>query len=632
MVVQLAAPKSLGTHLRRTNSELPADADTCPAQGVSRMTFEIAIIFALLLFTVVLFAFERLPVDIITLLALCVLTGTRILTPAEAFAGFSNEVIIMLGSIFIIGGALQHTGVLQRLAAGMMKIAGSGERRLTVVLMLVSGSISSFMNNTTVAATFVPTVSGLARRTGVSASKLLMPLAFASILGGTCTLVGTSTNIAVSGFIARSELKLAPLGLFEILPIGLVLLGAGTVFMVTVGNRLLPGHEDDAVTEPAAMRNYLAEVSVLPKSPLVGERAFDWALALVGFRLIEIIRDGHAMVPDTHTVIEANDSLIVEGLADNLRRLAKIEGLVFKGKLEPEEIESGYPGTDLLVVEAIILPGGELTGATLGEVHFRQRYGLNVLALNRSGSPLLDDLGTERLREADVLLLYGSSERVESLRQPGAQLRLLGDEAEPESSAGDARRGWAVLAIFAAAIVAGTTGLLPTSVAFLSGAVLVILGGCIPADRAREFVDWRLLILIGGMTAFGTAMEKTGAAELLASWVIGALAPFGVMAVLAGFLLLTILLTQPMSNAAAALVILPVAMTAALQMGADPRTFAIGVMLAASISFIAPLEPACMLVYGAGKYRMLDFIKIGGLLTILLTVLILVLLPVFWKL
>ena len=345
MVVQLAAPKSLGTHLRRTNSELPADADTCPAQGVSRMTFEIAIIFALLLFTVVLFAFERLPVDIITLLALCVLTGTRILTPAEAFAGFSNEVIIMLGSIFIIGGALQHTGVLQRLAAGMMKIAGSGERRLTVVLMLVSGSISSFMNNTTVAATFVPTVSGLARRTGVSASKLLMPLAFASILGGTCTLVGTSTNIAVSGFIARSELKLAPLGLFEILPIGLVLLGAGTVFMVTVGNRLLPGHEDDAVTEPAAMRNYLAEVSVLPKS------------TLVGFRLIEIIRDGHAMVPDTHTVIEANDSLIVEGLADNLRRLAKIEGLVFKGKLEPEEIESGYPGTDLLVVEAIILPG-----------------------------------------------------------------------------------------------------------------------------------------------------------------------------------------------------------------------------------------------------------------------------------
>jgi di/tricarboxylate transporter len=591
------------------------------------MNTEIAIIFGLLLITVVLFATERLPVDVITLLALCGLTGTRILTPAEAFAGFSSEVIVMLGSIFILGGALQHTGVLQQAAGALLKLAGKGERRLAGLLMVATGAVSGFMNNTTVAAVFVPPVSGLARRAGISASKLLMPLAFASILGGTCTLIGTSTNIAVSGYIARSGLR--PLGMFEILPIGLVLLGAGIVFMVTVGNRLLPAHDN----EPAEMRNYFAEVDVLPRSPLVGERAFDWELGLVGFRLIEIVRDGTSIVADAQTVIAAGDSLVIEGIVENLRKLAKIEGLVFKSQLEPGEIESATPGDEFVVVEAIVLPGGELTGATLGEVQFRQRYGLNVLAVSSGGRPVFEGLGSERLREADVLLLHGPTDRVDALRLPGAQLRLLGDD-EPgaEIQTGSARNGCRVLAIFVAAIACGTTGLLPLSVAFLSGAVLVILLGGIPADRAREFIDWRLLILIGGMTAFGTAMEKSGGAELLAGVVTGALSPFGVSAVLGGFLILTILLTQPMSNAAAALVVLPVAMRAAADLNADPRTFAIGVMLAASISFITPLEPACLLVYGAGKYRMIDFIKIGGLLTLLLTALILLLLPVFWKL
>jgi di/tricarboxylate transporter len=594
------------------------------------MTIEIATIFGLLLLTVVLFATEKLPVDVITLLALCVLTGSRILTPAEAFAGFSSEVIVMLGSIFILGGALQYTGVLQRAATAILHLAGNGERRLTGLLMLATGAVSGFMNNTTVAAVFVPPVSGLARRAGISSSKLLMPLAFASILGGTCTLIGTSTNIAVSGYIAHSGMQ--PLGLFEILPIGLVLLGVGIVFMVTIGNRLLPSHASEDVSEPAEMRNYFAEVTVLPASPLVGERAFDWELGLVGFRLIEIVRGGTSIIAESQTVIESGDSLIVEGAVETLRKVAKIEGLVFKSKLEPEEIESVSHRGDFMVVEAIVLPGGELTGATLGEVQFRQRYGLNVLAVNSGGRPVMKNLDSVRLREADVLLLHGPADRVAALRQPGAQLRLLDDEGGGETGAADARKGWTVLAIFVIAIISGTVGLMPMSVAFLSGAILVILLRCVPADRAREFVDWRLLILIGGMTAFGTALEKTGAADLLAGWVTGALAPFGVTAVLAGFLILTILLTQPMSNAAAALVVLPVAMRAATEMGADPRTFAIGVMLAASISFIAPLEPACLLVYGAGRYRMLDFIKIGGLLTLLLTAIILLLLPVFWNL
>jgi di/tricarboxylate transporter len=596
----------------------------------SSMTADIAIVLILLLATVLLFATERLSVDVITLLALCVLTGTRILTPTEAFAGFSSELLVMLGAIFVLGGALQHNGVPLLIAGGLHRLAGKSARGLTVSLMLVAASASAFMNNTTVAAIFVPPASGLARRSGVSASKLLMPLAFAAILGGTCTLIGTSTNIAVSGYLERSNYE--PLGMFEILPIGLVLVGVGIVFMITIGWRLLPDHENDTLGEPSELRDYLAEVCVLPGSPLIGERALDWGLAVVNFRIVEIVRQGETLLPDTHTVIEADDTLIVHGAADNLRKVAKIEGLDFRAKLEPEKIESGYPPADIVVAEAIILPGGELTGASLKGLQFYQRYGMTVLALHRSGTSILANLSDETLNDGDVLLLHGPTGRLDELRRSESRLRLLGDGDDPLTSAATRRRGWIVIGIFVAAILVGSAGLMPMSAAFLSAAVLVIMSGCIPADRAHEFIDWRLLILIGGMPAFGAAMENTATSELLASGMLGPLAPFGVVAVLAGFLVLTVALTQPMSNAAAALVVLPVAMSAATTMGSDPRTFAIGIMLAASVSFIAPLEPACLLVYGPGKYHMVDFIKIGGLLTITLMAVILTLLKVFWTL
>ncbi|MFT4550906.1 MAG: di/tricarboxylate transporter, partial [Verrucomicrobiales bacterium] len=423
------------------------------------MSLEIAVILALLLATVVLFATERLPVDVITLLALCVLTGTRILTPAEAFAGFSNEVLVMLGSIFILGGALQHNGVPQLLAGYLLRLSGSSARRLAASLMLATASASAFMNNTTVAAIFVPPTTGLARRAGVSASKLLMPLAFAAILGGTCTLIGTSTNIAVSGYISRSGY--APLGMFEILPIGLILVAVGIAFMITIGWRLLPDHETDVLGEAAEMRNYLAEVSVLPHSPLIGERAMDCSLGLVDFRLVEIVRDGVAMLLDSHTVIVEGDTLIVNGHAEKLRKLAKIEGLSFRSRLDPSEIESEFPDSDFVVVEAIVLPRGELTGSTLEDTQFRQRYGMTVLAVHRSGASILESLATEPLHDGDVLLLHGPVERVDDLRRSESRLRLLGDGDDPLASPHATRRGLQSIGIFLVAILAGTTGLLP---------------------------------------------------------------------------------------------------------------------------------------------------------------------------
>jgi di/tricarboxylate transporter len=352
------------------------------------MTLEIAAILGLLILAVYLFATEKLPVDIITLLALCILSGARILTPAEAFAGFSNEILIMLGAIFVLGGALQNNGVPNLLAAKLMKLTGSHPRRLLAGLMLASASASAFMNNTTVAALFVPPTTGLARKTGVSASKLLMPLAFSAILGGTCTLIGTSTNIAVSGYLKQAGYQ--SLGMFEVLPMGLIMVALGIGYMVFAGWKMLPEHETDTLSEPEEMRNYLAEVLVLPGSPLAGTKAIKPGLS--NFRIVAIQNGGSQVIPDSRSVIKEGDRLIVNGVVDELRKITKTEGLRFCSKLDLEDLETDTPGSETEIVEAIILPGGELVGTCLSEIRFKQRYGLTVLAIHRNGESQMENL------------------------------------------------------------------------------------------------------------------------------------------------------------------------------------------------------------------------------------------------
>jgi di/tricarboxylate transporter len=267
-------------------------------------------------------------------------------------------------------------------------------------------------------------------------------------------------------------------------------------------------------------------------------------------------------------------------------------------------------------------------GRTLKEANFRQHYGLTALAIYRHGQSLRAGVGDTILRVGDLLLVQGDPERIEGLRGH-AGMSLLGEVSEPLYHP---RKGLLTIALFVLAVLMGSLGIVPLSIAFLSAAVLTVLMRCISVERAYEFVDWRLLVLIGGMTAFGTAMEKTGAAAYLAGVVVQWFAPFGILAILGGFFALTIVLTQPMSNAAAALVVLPVAINTAHQLGANERTFAIGIMLAASVSFVTPFEPSCILVYGPGKYRFSDFVKVGLGLTAVLSVTVLLLLPLFWPL
>ncbi|MDQ3115727.1 MAG: SLC13 family permease, partial [Verrucomicrobiota bacterium] len=295
-------------------------------------------------------------------------------------------------------------------------------------------------------------------------------------------------------------------------------------------------------------------------------------------------------------------------------------------ELEQGDLQS--QNRDFRLAEVLITPRSDLLNLTLSESHFRTRFGLTVLAIFRQGQTLQKTIRSVRLEVGDLLLVQGAEERVDTLRHdPG--LSIIEQRAAPVYQK---MKGLYTIGFFGVALLLSGIGWVAPSIAFLSAALLSILMRCISIERAYEFIDWRLLILIGGMTAFGTAMENTGAAEYLAKGIVGALEPFGILSIMAGFFLLTILLTQPMSNAAAALVVLPIAISTAKQLDANPRTFAIAVMLAASISFIAPFEPSCILVYGPGKYRFMDFVKTGIGLTAILSVVVLFLIPYFWPL
>lgn len=585
---------------------------------------QIVIVLGLLILAIVLFTRESISVDVVTAMLLIGLVMTGILTPTEAFAGFSSDIIIILVSIFIISGALRHTGIMDIVGARLYVIGQGGVNRLLLTIMALVSGMSAFMNNTTTTAVLMTPVIGVAQQAKISPSKLLLPLAYASMLGGTCTLIGTSTNIAISGYIVQAGMP--PLGLFELTPIGLLIVGVGIVYMLLVGQRLLPDHQEKKLTEAYAIREYLSEIVVAPDSHLIGQKIFESDLAKLGFRILIVLRGQGRFIPTPDSIVEAEDVFLVEGKLEDLVKVKNTTGIEIKADLRLGDRD--LQAENVRIAEVLITPQSNLIGHTLKTANFRQRYDLIVLAVYRHGQSLRDQIGRIKLQLGDLLLVQGTSERLDFWwRNPDFWVL---EKMTPVWRR--QQKGLYTVAFFMLALLVGGLGWLPLSIAFLAAAVLTLLFNCITVEEAYTFVDWRLIILIGGMTAFGVAMEKTNTAGFLAQGLLTLLEPFGVMAAMAGFFVLTILLTQPMSNAAAALVVLPVALDAAQQLGVNPRTFAIAIMLAASISFIAPFEPACLLVYGPGKYKFMDFIKTGLGLTLILMLLVLFLVPLFWPL
>ncbi len=583
---------------------------------------QIALVLGLLLVAVIMFATEKMSVDAVTLILVIILTLTGILTLEEAFSGFSSDFIVILASVFIISGALQDTGILDSLSSQLVRLRTRSSSVLLVIVMGFSGTVSAFMNNTTVTALFLGPLTSLCRQLSISPSKMLMPMAFASILGGTCTVIGTSTNVAVSSYIAREGM--APVGLFELLPIGLMLFGVGMVYMLTIGKWLLPNHPATSLTEQYAVREYLTEIRVNDNSPMVGQFVYESDLSKLNFTILRVIRDTRNILPRANTLIEAGDVMLVKGKIDELVKVKETEGIDIKAELLASDLQN----EEIKLAEIIITPRSPLINCTVKQAHFLQKYGLKVLAIHRNRSYLREKIGDISLVLGDVLLVQGTAERIEG-GQATNDFAILGQFTPVLYKK---RRGFITIGVFLLAILLNMFVKVPLAISFLAAAMVVVVVNKMSAEKAYHLVDWRLLILIGGMSAFGIAMEKTGASSFVANWIVGLLQSFGVLAILSGFVLLTVVLTQPMSNAAAALVVLPVAMEVAGQLQVNPRPFAIAIMLAASVSLITPFEPSCILVYGPGKYRFKDFLQTGSLLTLIMMIIIVLMVPVIWKL
>lgn len=619
------------------------------------MSWEATYVLILVVVALVLFATDALRVDVIALILLLALVIPGVLTAERALAGFGSDTLLTLASLFILTEGVQRTGLVERIGLRLASFGGQNPNGFMRLLVLAGTAISSFLSNTVTAAVLVPLAIGGARRTKTPASKILMPLAFGTILAGGVSLISTSTNLVVSG--ALPSFGLEPLGFFELAPVGLVLVAVGIVYLWFIAPRLIPDRGGDMVTEDVR-RRFAAEVVVAPTSKMIGQTLANLHLqealeiAIVGIR-----RGSRRLLnPRSTERLQPGDEILIEGDATQILAVKDFDGIDIKSDAQSkrekqekdedkakkrEEKKSAKPRTDtkeeeedegkgeIRMVEAMVLPMSGMIGRTLRQLRFQERTGLSAMGLHSANEARnVGKLSRWRFEAGDVILLQGDVEDIDRVAEEQGIL-LLEDRSSHHPRS---RKAPLVAAIFAGAVVLAATGVLALPVAFLIGALGLVLTGCLLPDEAYAAIDWRILVLIGCMLAFGAAMQDTGAASWLAGLVLKYVSEYGPHAVLAAFTLLTAILTQPMSNQAAALIVLPVAIESAQRLGMDPRPFVIAVTLAASCSFLTPLEPACLLVWGPGRYRFFDFVRVGGPLTAACLAITIWLVPKFWPL
>lgn len=592
------------------------------------MNAEIALTLAIIIVAVILFATEKLRVDVIALLVL--LTVAYIgLIPAEAvFAGFASPAVITVWAVYIVSAGLFKTGVAEMLGEWITRVAGTSEPRLIAVIMLACGAMSAFMNNIGATAVLLPAGVGISRKAKVPLSRLLIPLSFASLMGGNMTLIGTPPNILATNILFAQNLP--SFSFFDFTPTGVIVFATGILYMVLVGRHLLPARKStEEQLADYQSREYVSEVSVLPEGPVAGRSLLESRLgADYDLSVVAIIRGSEIRTAlSRETRIRGGDVLLVEGSVENLMRAQDALGLV----IEPErttELEQIDP-EKAYVVEATLAPRSRMVGRSLREIRFRDRFGFTALAIWRQGAIIAERLRDVRLQFGDALLLRGPRDRLPALQQGNDFLVLEPVTLELR------RRDKALLAvgIMALVLLLTTFGGVMISTAMVTGAVLMVLTGCLTMDEAYQSIEWRSVFLIGGMLSLGIAMETTGTARFLADLIVGALGTLGPMAVLAGIYVLAALITEPMSNAAATVLMVPIAIDVALGLGANPQTFALATVIGASTSFLTPVgHQANVLVFGPGGYRFFDFTRVGAPLNLTLFVVTMVFLPIIWPL
>jgi di/tricarboxylate transporter len=590
------------------------------------MTFETLFVFAVLAATFGLMVWEKLSLDLVAMVAFSALLLTGILTPAEAFKVFSNEAAITVASMFVLSSALERTGVIESIAHRLNRAVGKTDWSLLVVVLPCVALISAFINNTPVVVVFMPIMISLAAPRGIKPSKLLIPLSFASIFGGTCTLVGTSTNILVSS--TAQQMGHAPLGMFELAKVGWILTVAGLAYLLLPGRKLLPDRQTLAsVLQTTESKQYLTEAVVVADSPLIGKKLADTPLAnQPKARVLEIIRMGApVLAPLNEAVLQHGDRLrLTMELASvvDLKSLAGIE-IVPKAKLGVEVVGA----EKAVVAECVVGPHSSLIGRSIRQMNFRRRYGVIVLAVHRQGVNLRKDFADVRLQYGDTLLVEGAESAVRELRDGRDFLLLLDVPHTPKRR----RKQWLAVGVIALVVALAALNVMPIAPLAIMGAALVLVTRCLDAEEACEAVEWKIILLIFGMLALGMALEKTRGAELIAHGIIGGLGSFGPLAVLAAVVVIASMMTAFLSNNAVAVLLTPIVIEAAAMLNVSARPFIIAVAIGASACFATPIGyQTNTLVYGAGGYRFGDYLKIGLPLNLLFCALAAYFIPKFW--
>lgn len=585
------------------------------------MTPEIAAALAILIGAVALFVSERLPVDVIALLVVLALVVTGLLTPAEAFSGFASTSVIAVAGVFVVSGGLFQSGVAASIGRLILRLAGRSETRLIVVLMIGAAVVSAAMNNVAATAVLLPVAVGIAREADLAPSRLLLPLAYGAVMGGTLTLIGTPPNLIISGVLA--ERGLAPLGFFEITLFGVCFVVAGTAFMATIGRRLLPDRPVGEKLRRAKLPEELLDIYRLPDyifalnlpaaSPVVGRTLAESAMRRdFGLTVLGVIRQPERVIaPEPSEVLRAGDRLLVEGGPNRLRRAARAWALEMD-QATAKEAELLLAG-DTGLVEVTLAPRSSFEGSTLRELAFREKFGVTALALWRGGEPIERAIAEEPLRMGDTLLVQGSWREIRLLRRESGLIVLLPDEAVPRRT----RKAPWVVAILLGMIAAVVAGIAPISVAALAAALLIVLTGSLRMEEVYRTIEWKVIFVVAGTLPLGVAMEKTGASQWIADVALSPVASMGVPILLAVLFLATVGLNLAVSNYATAALLGPIAFSMANSQGLDPRPLVLVVALASSVAFATPIaHQANLLVMGPGDYRPRDYVRVGLPLTI----------------